>query len=252
MNCAEAIKEIFDHETGVLTTKQVTDKIYTKYPDKPWKKSTISAHLIGLSVNHPTSKHYPWARKQAFLFSLGNGRYRLWDPEQDGTWVVTENGVMLADEVEDVEEDISQDIVVTDTALSFERDLESSLSSNIEQLESGLSIYDRDELYGLQLDTGAVGRIDILATDSKDRLVVIELKAGEAGDRVCGQLLRYMGWVKRELAQEGQEVRGMIVANSFKDQLKYAIETLPTVTLKRYTINFSFFDEQLGEDANKK
>ncbi len=248
MNCADAIKEVFANEAGVLNTKQVTDKIYAKHPDKPWKQGTITAYLMGLSVNHPSSIHYPSARKQAFLFSLGKGRYRLWDPEQDGTWVVTENGVMLADEVEDVEEDISHDMSITATALSFERDLENSLSANIGQLETGLEIYNKDDLIGLQLDTGAVGRIDILAKDANGRLVVIELKAGEASDKVCGQLLRYMGWVKREIAEEGQEVRGIIVANSFKEQLKYAVEALPTVTLKRYSINFSYFDEQLDEE----
>lgn len=247
MTCTEAIKEAFVNEAGVLTTQQVTEKIYAKYPDRPWKKSTIQAHLMGLSVNHQSSIHYPWARKQAFLYSLGNGRYRLWDPEQDGRWEVTENGVMLVDESEEIPDDeINQDLSITATALSFERDLEKSLSVNIEQLESGLEIYNKDDLVGLQLDTGAVGRLDILAQDAKGNLVVIELKAGEAGDRVCGQLLRYMGWVKRELAEQGQEVRGLIVANNFSEKLKYAVEALPTVALKRYEINFSYYDEQLS------
>ena len=99
MTCTEAIKEVFANETGVLTTKQVTDKIYAKHPDKPWKKSTITAHLMGLSVNHPSSIHYPGAKNHAFLFSLGNGRYRLWEPKQDGYWMVTEEGVVLADDI---------------------------------------------------------------------------------------------------------------------------------------------------------
>ena len=249
MTCTDAIKEVFAKETGVLTTKQVTDKIYAKYPDKPWKKSTITAHLMGLSVDHPSSIQYPWARKQAFLFSLGNGQYRLWDPEQDGTWAVTDKGIMLVDD--DVEEiigdDLSQEETIINTALSFERDLENSTSANSGQLEQGLEIYHKDDLYGQQLDTGVVGRLDILAEDTEGRLVVIELKAGEAGDKVCGQLLSYMGWVKRELAEEGQVVRGIIVANSFKEQLKYAVEAMSSVTLKRYSINFSYFDEQLDQ-----
>ncbi len=247
MTCTDAIKEVFANETGVLNNKQVTEKIYTKHPDRPWKKSTITAHLMGLSVNHPSSIHYPWARKQAFLFSLGNGRYRLWDLEQDGRWEVTGDGVMLVDDDELIDDSL-QELNIVSTALSFERDLENSLSANIGQLEPGLEIYNKDDLYGQQLDTNIVGRLDILAEDVESRLVVIELKAGEAGDKVCGQLLRYMGWVKKELASEGQEVRGIIVANNFKEQLKYAVEAMPNVTLKRYSINFSYFDEQLDEE----
>jgi len=46
-------------------------------------------------------------------------------------------------------------------------------------------------------------------------------------------------------------VRGIIVANSFKDQLKYAVEAMSSVTLKRYEISFSYHGDQL-EDNNKK
>jgi len=69
--CREAVEEVFAAEKGVLDTAQVIDRIYKRYPDRPWKPNAISAHLIGLSVNHSSSVHHPTLRKHGFLFSLG-------------------------------------------------------------------------------------------------------------------------------------------------------------------------------------
>jgi len=244
MTCREAIQEVFENEDGVLMTNQVIDRISARYPDEPWKESTIRAHLTGLSVNHQSSRYYPSVRKYAFLFSLGNGRYRRWDPGRDGTWVVTDTGVQLADESEDMAalaEERELEPTAIGVSLSVERDLERTLTTNLEQLESGLRLYMESGVTGQQLDTGAIGRLDILAIDRYDNCVVIELKAGTADDRVCGQILRYMGWVKRELAG-GAKVRGMIVASDFSDSLKYAVEAMPEVVLKRYEVHFEFSD----------
>lgn len=241
MTCIDAIREVFKNKDEVLTTDEVINRIYSKYPNKPWKTSTISAYLIGLSVNHPSSRYYPYARQQAFLFSLGNGKYRLWDPEKDGIWVVIETGVQLLDANGGTNsmEDVEQENI--NTAASLEKDLENALVSNLEQLEPGLSLYEKNGIRGQQFDTNAVGRIDILAIDKQGNYVVIELKAGEADDKVCGQILRYMGWVKKELA-DGKPVRGIIIANSFSEQLKYAVSAVPNISLKLYKVHFTFSD----------
>jgi RecB family endonuclease NucS len=102
-----------------------------------------------------------------------------------------------------------------------------------------LRLYVADGDYGQQLDTGVVGRLDLLAVDAEDDLVIIELKAGVADDKVCGQFLRYMGWVKRELAG-GRRVRGVIVAHDFSEPLRYAMEAIPDVSLRRYEVRFTF------------
>lgn len=242
MNCREAIEEVFASETGVLTTRQVIDRIYSKYSDKPWKENTISAHLIGLSVNHPTSRYYPSVRKHAFLFSLGNGRYRRWNQNQDGTWIVTEQGVVLQDSTEEaqvVEQELELGAAIT--SLSLEQDLRLGLVTNLERLETGLRLYNEKGVSGQELDTGVVGRIDILAVDKQGDLVVVELKAGKADDRVYGQILRYMGWVAKELAGT-RKVRGIIVANEFSDGLMYASKVVPDVSLKKYDVRFDFKD----------
>lgn len=79
MTCREASREVFLREPGVLTTAEVVACIGTRHPSRPWRLSTIRTMLIALSVNHSSAHHYPAFRKHAFLFSLGGGRFRLWD-----------------------------------------------------------------------------------------------------------------------------------------------------------------------------
>jgi RecB family endonuclease NucS len=70
-----------------------------------------------------------------------------------------------------------------------------------------------------------VGPIDLLGQDLKSgRFVVIELKRDRAADRVFGQLSRYMGWVRKNLAG-GDEVLGVIVAARIDDKLRAACES---------------------------
>lgn len=241
MTCREAIEEVFANEEGVLSTAQVIERVYAKYPDQPWQRSTIQAHLIGLSVNHPTSRHYPSQRKHAFLFSLGGGRYRRWKPETDGIWEVTDQGVQLAQTDEETEVVEEFETIISDTAFSLERDLEKSLLSNLTQLEPNLRLFNENGVTGQQLDTGSVGRLDLLCVDRSNDLVVIELKAGRIDDKVCGQILRYMGWVRENVAH-GRKVRGIVVANEFSDSLRYAAKAMVDVALKKYEVRFTFTD----------
>ncbi len=85
------------------------------------------------------------------------------------------------------------DAEAVEMAFSLEYDLENSLIANLDQLEQGLKLYRKDGISGQQVDGKAAGRIDILATDSHNDIVVIELKGGEADRQVCGQIQAYMG-----------------------------------------------------------
>lgn len=128
-----------------------------------------------------------------------------------------------------------------DTSLSLESDLGKYLLADLSQLEPGLRLYNENGLSGQQLDAQAAGRIDILAVDKDNNLVVIELKAGEADRQVCGQIQAYMGWVEESLAGS-RKVRGIIIANEFSERLRLAAKMGREVSLKRYRVSFKFTD----------
>jgi restriction system protein len=126
-------------------------------------------------------------------------------------------------------------------AFAMEQHLEAFLVRNWSQMALGLefSIYAEDgEPVGQQYATDA-GPIDILAV-SKDRkrLLVIELKRGRASDVVVGQLLRYMGFVKEQIAEDGQSVEGAIIALEEDPKLRWALSAVPAVSFYRYEITF--------------
>jgi hypothetical protein len=88
-----------------------------------------------------------------------------------------------------------------------------------------------------------VGRIDILAKHrTQPRWLVVELKRGQSSDQTVGQILRYMGWIRHELASEGESVEGLIVAREPDTKIRYALEMLPNVGLQLYEVDFRLVD----------
>lgn len=67
--------------------------------------------------------------------------------------------------------------------------------------------------------------------------MVVELKVSRGYDRTVGQILRYMGWVKANLADE-KVVHGIIVASDITEDLKLAASQAPLVKLVEYEISF--------------
>jgi hypothetical protein len=87
-----------------------------------------------------------------------------------------------------------------------------------------------------------IGRIDILARHkTKPDWLVVELKRGQTSDATVGQVLRYMGWIKKHLAEADEKVYGIIIAHEADDGLRYALSNLRNVDLQRYEVKFQLY-----------
>jgi restriction system protein len=139
----------------------------------------------------------------------------------------------------------STDPLVEDPAVfALEKHLEDFLVQNWKQTELGkdYDIFEEDgELVGQQYQSDT-GPIDILAI-SKDKktLLVVELKKGRVSDNVVGQVQRYMGYVKEELAESTQQVKGVIIALEDDIRIRRALSVANNIEFFRYQVSFKLF-----------
>ena len=69
-------------------------------------------------------------------------------------------------------------------------------------------------------------------------MLVIELKRGRASDVVVGQIQRYMGYVKDELLEQGQVVKGLIIGKEDDLKLRRALSVCTNIEFYKYKIDF--------------
>jgi restriction system protein len=122
----------------------------------------------------------------------------------------------------------------------LEKYLEDFIVSNFNTIFKGkLKIYeDSDGNDGQQYATD-IGPIDILAIEQKSNsFVVIELKKGRPSDTVVGQILRYMGWVKQNLCENEQTVKGLVICRDADPKLSYALEMTNNIDVRYYSVSF--------------
>ena len=137
---------------------------------------------------------------------------------------------------------ISNDETIEDPSIfALEKHLEDFLVQNWHHTELGkhYDIYEEDgEIVGQQYPSDT-GLIDVLAiSKDKKEILVVELKKGRVSDVVVGQIQRYMGYVKEELAEKNQTVRGVIIA--FEDDVKIhrALSVANNIDFYTYKISF--------------
>jgi endonuclease len=217
------------------------------------KPVTVRMHVEGMSVNSPRREHHAGIKPGSghdLFFKLGPGQYRLWDPAKDpqpmyrpelmqarkGGAVAA--GAAAAAAVVSPTDDDADDAEPGGQSrrFAYEADLKNYLARNLSALEKGLALYEDEGLTGIEFDVGG-RRIDILAVGSDGALVVVELKVERGYDRVLGQIARYMGYIKKNLA-EGKPVRGIIVASDITEDLRIAASMIPDVRLVEYEISF--------------
>lgn len=149
--------------------------------------------------------------------------------------IVNQYGKVLNIEIKDEESSYSKGLFY------MENQLEDFIISNWDNTQLGKKydlIYEEGDLKSKQYRTD-IGIIDILARNKKtNSYVVIELKRNQTSDDTVGQLMRYMGWVKREL--KDNDVKGIIIAGKYDKKLDYALEYAPFDTdVFIYNVSFT-------------
>jgi restriction system protein len=144
------------------------------------------------------------------------------------------------------DKEIEKPVLVEDpVAFALEKHLEDFLVVNWSKTKFGkeYDIAKEDgEIVGQQYPTDT-GPIDILAIrKDKKEILIIELKRGRASDVVMGQILRYMGYVMEELAENGQTVKGVVIALEDDKKLRRALIASPNIAFYRYQIDFKLLE----------
>jgi len=231
----EFADEVLKEPSDRFAKRKARQWFQEKYPQI--KPGTVVAHLrlmstnIGSRLNHNPKSHHN------VFFSFGNGDYRRYEPENDPPPIMTESD---RQQTETTEGNNAAQSGSDDSEFASERDLQNYLVKDLGgRLEKGLKVYEEDGVsLGYEYQAGT-RRIDILAVDSDDNLVVIELKVGRGHEKVVGQIQYYLGWIESNLAKDNQKVRGIIIAKEITNEIKLACSRDAAISLYDYSMQFS-------------
>lgn len=252
------VREAVEDLGGKTSNVAVRDWILRKYPGT--NHSTIGCQIIVCTVNHASRIHYPENCKPRkaeaqydFLFRPATGEVEWYAPERHGLWEIAEleDGTLVAREVQVESNEVDNKAEIIDRSFAAEAHLRDFLVKNLGTIEEGLQLYvDESGTVGVEYKTD-MGRIDILAVDKNGWLLVVELKVERGPDEVCGQIMRYVGWVKRHIAA-GKPVRGLIVARHISDRIRYALADVPDITTREYQLNITLRDVPHVDDVQNQ
>jgi len=220
----------------------LTPILLVVYPDKYCVYNSIAeTGMKGFSI-FPSFRNESFAEKYVKINEVINNLAKenglsLW--QIDEVWWLATSSFSPSEEEPETEQGEEEGLPA-----EVESQLEEFLISNWEKISEfgDLEILQEDgEYIGQQYDTKEVGRIDLLCKNKKTGdFVVIELKKGRESDKVVGQTLRYIGWVKKNLAIQNQEVYGLIISYEDDPRLRYSLEPIKNlIQLKFYKISIT-------------
>ena len=242
------VKEAVEALGGNTANVAVRDWILKKYPGT--NPATIACQIIVCTVNHASRVHYSENQKPRkadaqydFLFRPATGELEWDEPAKHGQWEIAEldDGKLVVREVGTQETDLGDGPDEAGNAFAAEAHLRDFLAKNLDVIEDGLQLYvDEVGTVGVEYKT-EMGRMDIVAVDKNGGLLVVELKVERGPDEVCGQIMRYVGWLKRHGAN-GKPVRGLIIAKHVSDCIRYALADVPEVSAREYQLHITLKD----------
>jgi len=207
----------YDEEKGKERVASLTDHFFSNFINVKWEEKAIKFDKIVFSFYT--------------IYKISKEKYQ---------------SLTKGTPPEEREEGIEQS-----TEFVLEKYLEDFIVTNFDSVFRGqLELYkdpegDIGQQYPIIGNEGReIGRIDILAKESStNSYVVIELKKGRESDKVVGQILRYMSWVKENLCLEGEDVKGLIICKDEDERLSYALKMVQNIIkLKFYNVDFRLRD----------
>lgn len=222
-------------EGDFLTNKEIADAVHRYYENEDVKDSTIRLQTIFHCINHPSRFHSAgqvWKTNPLFIMDE-YGRFRLLTEEERKEYVAEPVVEGMTQELPEEQEEDTLEFAV-------EAMLEEYIFRNWNNIDFGESLELYEGRKGRQFHT-EVGIIDFLCKNKNSGdFVVIELKKGRKSDEVLGQILRYIGWVKNNIAKDGN-VKGIIVTGDADKKLDIAASAVPFISVKHYRVRFDLY-----------
>jgi hypothetical protein len=234
----DLVKDLEIKRGDIFDKQKINQWFNQKYP--LIKPSTIYQNITLLSTNAPSRLHHNVDQngKDDLFYQIDSKRFRLFDSISDPAPLYTRAQVGEYNEEEVIK--TSDENINDENEFAYERDLQNFLAKNLNIIESGLTFY------GLEYPVGNRA-IDILALDKDNNYVVIELKVSRGYDRVVGQILRYIAWIRKNQAEGNQKVRGIIIAREITEDLILACSEIQNIDLFEYSLSISLKKIQITD-----